>query len=107
MHRLPVHIKSIAAAVLLGLLVYILVEKNAHGHTASATRSQQTDHATIHSGYTCLICEFQLSAEAELPAAFTNILPLSYIIIYSELLPVIHLNLTPSPFAERGPPAFS
>ncbi len=107
MHWLPVHIKRIAAAVLLGLLVYILVEKNAHGHTASTITSQHTDQATIHSGYTCLICEFQLSADAELPAAFANILPLSYITIYSEQLPVIQFNLTPSPFAERGPPAFS
>lgn len=106
MHRLPVYIMKIASGVLLGLLVYILVEKNTHRHTTATIPSRQTDHAAVHSGYACLICEFQLSANAGLPAGLGTIVPLSFSIIYSDILPAGYLNLAPSSLAERGPPVF-
>jgi hypothetical protein len=61
------YLKKAAAVLLLGLFGFILAEKNSHEHTRYSTDELQ-GHTMVHQPGTCLICEFQIAADAELPA---------------------------------------
>lgn|GEM_PF-2245571 len=61
------YLKKAAAALLLGLFAFILAEKNTHEHTRYSTDELQ-GHTMVHQPGTCLICEFQIAADADLPA---------------------------------------
>ncbi len=105
MHRFTQDRKRITAALLLGLLVYLLIEKNAHGHAAGLTNGSKHDHAAIYSGISCLICDFQLSSADAVPGEFSLVILPAFRIAVTGSLPVLYFNPAPSPFAERGPPS--
>lgn len=98
------YIKKIAAAVMLVLFAFILVEKNAHGH--NKFQAEQDHHTAIHSSYACLLCDFQLAADADLPESPSLLsfpIPVfSYTVLFSSQG---FLAETDFQHAERGPPA--
>ena len=106
MNRFTQNGKGITAALLLGLLVYILVEKNAHGHAAGKTTGSENGHTTIHSGIFCMVCDFQLPAADAVPGEFSLIILPEFHSSVTGLLPDHYFNPAPSPFTERGPPSF-
>ena len=106
MYRFSQNGKGMTAALLLGLLVYILVEKNAHGHAAGKTTGSKTNHAVLHSGITCLVCDFQLPAADAVPGEFSLINQPEFHSSITGSLPDHYFNPAPSPFTERGPPSF-
>lgn len=106
MYRFTQNSKGITAALLLGLLVYILVEKNAHGHAAGKTTRSKNAHAALHSGITCLVCDFQLPAADDVPGEFSLIFLPEFHNSITGLLPDRYFNPAPSPFTERGPPSY-
>src|SRR6187200_3427332 len=59
--------KRIIAGLLLGLFAFILAEKNIHRHEQAALFKVQQEHSSVQSTTACLICEFQLAANADLP----------------------------------------
>lgn len=106
MYRFSQNGKGMTAALLLGLLVYILVEKNAHGHAAGKTTGSKNAPAAFHPGITCLVCEFQLPAADAVPCEFSLIILPEFHNSITGLLPNHYFNPAPSPFTERGPPSF-
>ncbi len=104
MYRFTQNSKGMTAALLLGILVYILVEKNAHGHTAGNTAGSKNNHAAIHSGITCLVCDFQLPAADAVPGEFSLLLLPGFYISVTGSLPGHYFDPAPSPFTDRGPP---
>ncbi len=105
MYRLTQNGKGITAALLLGLLVYILVEKNAHAHTAGKTTGSKNAPAALYSGITCLVCDFQLPAADAEPGEFSLFILPEFHNSVTGLLPDHYFNPAPSPFTERGPPS--
>ena len=104
MHTTTTYLKKAAAILLLGLFAFILAEKNTHAHTRYAMEDLQ-GHTMVHQPGTCLICEFQMAADADMPACPTLTPPLAFSIHSPET------DITPvsSPdflqFSLRGPPA--
>jgi len=103
-HTTTTYLKKAAAILLLGLFAFILAEKNTHAHTRYAMEDLQ-GHTMVHQPGTCLICEFQMAADADMPACPTLTPPLAFSIHSPET------DITPvsSPdflqFSLRGPPA--
>lgn len=105
MYRFTQKGKIMTAALLLGLLVFILVEKSAHGHTAGNTAGSTNSHAILHPGITCLVCDFQLPASDAVPGEFSLIILPEFHNTIRGSLPGHYINPAPSPFTERGPPS--
>lgn len=96
--------KKITAALLLGLLVYIPVEKNWHGHRDSMTVGSTQEKNFYHSSASCLICDYQLPAVDQLAGDFKfNALP-EFQLTLTGLLPLRYYSCSPSSLTERGPP---
>lgn len=97
--------RSLSAGLLLILFAFILVEKNNHGHNSLSKISEQHSLAIIHSGFDCLICEFQLAANADMPVVsevsliFPTNPSANFLFHQPTLLGILSLP------AERGPPA--
>jgi len=96
-------LRTITAAFLLVLFACILVEKNLHGHNPPLQAGCKAQ-AVIHSGFKCLICDFQLAADTDLPLppAINEFVTAS--IFFPEPLPLIFFTCSPYGPAERGPP---
>lgn len=106
MHFLPANIKQFVAAFLLGLLVFILAEKNAHTHDGISNVHQQNGLPIAHTGFSCFICEYQLTGDADEPVVFTvsTVEYLSSTLIVS--LTQLYYTFSIPGTGERGPPAF-
>lgn len=105
MYRFTQNGKRMTAALLLGLLVYILAEKNMHGHTAGMTAGSKNDHAAVHSGINCLICDFQLPATDAVPGEFSLLILPEFRISATGSLSGHYFETAQSPFTDRGPPS--
>lgn len=96
--------RKISAAILLALFAFILVEKSAHGHN-KINRAGHDQHSVIHSSYTCLICDFQLAADADLVEAPSVPAPSALIASYRIFTSQDFLAEVIFQHAERGPPS--
>lgn len=101
-----VYIRKISAAVLLALFAFILAEKSAHGHS-KMSRPEHDRHTAVHSSYNCLICDFQLGADADLPVGTS--LPVQLVFAAPNTIHSSQDFFVRIVFqhAERGPPASS
>lgn len=90
---------------MLGLFAFILAEKNAHGHSSIA-RQGETGHAVVHTVYSCLICEFQLAADTDLPVLPEAAVPEKFSFSRSISLPQFFSSQFPLAVAGRGPPSY-
>lgn len=101
-----IHTRKITAAVLLALFAFILVEKSAHGH-AKTVKAEHYGQSLVHSSYNCLICDFQLAADADLPVMPSIPAPSVHLPSYSLFTPQDFLARVVFQHAERGPPSFT
>ena len=96
--------KSILAAILLGLFAFILTEKTLHEHE-TVVSSELQGHAVTELVKTCALCDFKLSADADIPQEpCTAVLVLTqefFSKYFTSFLPV-----SPYCLSERGPPVF-
>jgi hypothetical protein len=105
MFSLASNSKRIIAALLLGLFAFILAEKNIHRHEQAELFKVQQEQSSVQSTSACLICDFQLAADADLPLQTTTTAPT---ISINDLIVEVSSTL-PLPIAfyrsDRGPPA--
>lgn len=105
MHSLPAYIKKLSACLLLGLFLFIQAEKSLHEH--NGTTHHISGKANI-SGIkaSCLLCEFQLAADADIPCnnfTLTAVHPAAEHTVYYN--PVYFTSVITA-FAQRGPPSY-
>ncbi|MBK6829046.1 MAG: hypothetical protein IPG86_20290 [Chitinophagaceae bacterium] len=104
MHTTPTYLKRLQPLCCWVCLHLFSQKKNTHAHTRYAMEDLQ-GHTMVHQPGTCLICEFQMAADADMPACPTLNPPLAFSIHSPET------DITPvsSPeflqFSLRGPPA--
>lgn len=104
MQATGMYIRKVSAALLLALFAIILVEKTAHGHN-KISRPEHDRHTAVHSSFNCLICDFQLGADADLPADTSLPLLSAYTSFYTVQSSQDFLANRVLQHAERGPPA--
>ena len=98
------YLKKAAALLMLGLFAFILAEKNTHEHTRYSTDDIQGQTMVHHPG-TCLICDFQLASDADLPVLTEqSLLPVEWNPFICSSSGVYH-SFTFSSASLRGPPA--
>ena len=106
MHLMPVYIKRIAAVLLLSLFAFILTEKSIHGHAGVTKKVVKGCYTITHSAFSCLICDFQLTADADMPSVLEEQPGIFLETIYLDGLRFTCFNHSLFYFAERGPPAY-
>jgi hypothetical protein len=105
MFSLPPNSKRIIAGLLLGLFAFILAEKNIHRHEQAELFKVQQEQASVQSTSACLICDFQLAADADLPLQTTTSAPTIHTIkLIAEASSALPLPITLYR-SDRGPPA--
>jgi len=103
-HTTTTYLKKAAAALLLGLFAFILAEKNTHAHTRYSTEDLQ-GHTMVHQPGTCLICEFQLAADADLPVCPALKPPTAFSFLPAETGTTQIASRKFPQFSLRGPPS--
>ncbi len=102
MHAGPAYLKKLSAFILFGLLLFIQAEKNMHGHAGTEKKLTGT---TVNAAFKCLLCEYQLAADAGIPAEAVVQVPLFFsTAVISYFIPA---DLSPHrlSFTGRGPPS--
>lgn len=96
----------IVAGLLLGLFAFILAEKNIHRHEQAELIRVQQEKPCVQPTSTCLICDFQMAADAEIPGLDISaaVTPLSKDPIAETFIALPLLVSLYCP--DRGPPAF-
>ncbi len=92
--------------MLLALFVFIVAEKNVHGHQQAVTDTTQQGQACLQQGSSCIICDFQLTAGAELPVQPELHIESKQISHFTAAFSSLYLQSSPSCLSERGPPFF-
>jgi len=90
--------------MLLALLVVILAEKNAHGHPPTIKNAAQQEQASLQKESSCIICDFQLTPGAGLPAQPEIPVIAAQTIDFTIAPSFFYLQFSPSCLSERGPP---
>lgn len=104
MHSLPAYLKKLSAFLLLGLFLFIQAEKSLHEHNAAARQ---------HTGYThvsdakanCLLCDFQLAADADVPALSFELNPVRFTAVHAVFHNPVYFSSSAHVSALRGPPS--
>lgn len=105
MHFWPAYIKRFAALALLGIFGFIQSEKCLHGH--SSLTKHQHDHTSLSgTNLNCLLCEYQLVTDADLPEDEPLITALSYAPDKNPFVSVFYFSAQPAALALRGPPSY-
>ncbi|MGQ0738583.1 MAG: hypothetical protein ACT4OJ_05940 [Bacteroidota bacterium] len=104
MFRLHINSKKGIAAILLAFFVFILAEKNAHGHRGAIADKTGQGQAFLLSKSSCIICDFQLAAGAELPVQPELNAATEQTTEFVILTSSFYLQSSPSCLSERGPP---
>ncbi len=106
MQSLPANIKKSVAALLLGLLVFILAEKNVHVHERTSNVLQHDGLPVATTGFSCLICEYQLTGDADEPDVFTVSIAENFSNSFTSSFKQQYCAHSIPGTGERGPPVY-
>ena len=97
--------KKIIACFLLAVFTFIHAEKAFHTHQKQDDHTQQKDITVKLAGNSCVICDFQLAKDSELPTLACTDLPFTFLLKeYTTAFSCYHF-LPATQISNRGPPA--
>jgi hypothetical protein len=98
--------RKIIASLLLALLVFIYAEKVFHTHIKAANNTEQSGISITSNNAGCVICDFTVAKDAELPESFGTAIPYTFLVKEYTSASIAYHFQTGNTSSDRGPPSF-
>jgi len=96
--------RKIIASLLLVLFAFIYAEKIFHIHQREAIHASQKEIAVNSISANCIICDFKIAKDSELPALIATNIPFTCWSKESTISSSLYIYLPVNKISNRGPP---